>query len=221
MNILYYSNYCKHSKSILDYLVKNDVIETVNCICIDQRKVNSLKGQTHITLENGNTVLLPPNVYSVPSLLLVKENYRCVVGNDIKNIYKTKISEKQDSAYRGDGEPQAFSLGAKDIQSEQFTFYNSTTEDLSAKGSGGLRPLYHYVPVDGNISISTPPDTYRANKVGQDITVDAIEQQRTEEMEKNMSGINQTPFLPSSSSSSSSSTSSKNNKMNNNMNINI
>ena len=197
MNILYYSNYCKHSKSIIDYLVKNDVIQTLNCICIDQRKVNSEQGQTQITLENGNTVLLPPNVYSVPSLLLVKENYRCVVGNEIKNIYKTKIAEQQENAYRGDGEPQAFSLGTKDIQSEQFTFYNSTSEDLSAKGSGGMRPLYHYVPVDGNTSIPTPPDTYKPNKVGEDVTVDKIEQQRLEEMKKNMSAINQTPFLPS------------------------
>jgi hypothetical protein len=197
MNILYYSNYCKHSKAILDYLVKNDVIHTINCICIDQRKVNSLQGQTLITLENGNTVLLPPNVYSVPSLLLIKENYRCVVGNEIKNIYKSKISEKQDIAFKGNGEPQAFTLGAKDIQSEQFTFYNSTMEDLSAKGSGGMRPLYHYVPADGNVSIPTPPDTYKPNKVGQDITVDKLEQKRSEEMQKNMAGINQTPFLPS------------------------
>ena len=181
----------------MDYLVKNDVIQTLNCICIDQRKVNPLQGQTQITLENGNTVLLPPNVYSVPSLLLVKENYRCVVGNEIKNIYKSKISEKQENAYRGEGEPQAFSLGAKDIQSEQFTFYNSSTEDLSAKGSGGMRPLYHYVPADGNISIPTPPETYKSNKVGQEITVDTLQQQRTEEMTKNMAGINQTPFLPS------------------------
>jgi len=195
MNILYYSNYCKHSKSILDYLVKNDMIQMVNCICIDQRKVNSLQGQTHITLENGNTVLLPPNVYSVPSLLLVKENYRCVVGNEIKNIYKSEISEKQECAHRGGGEPMAFTLGAKDIQSEQFTIYNSSKEELSAKGSGGNRPLYHYVPVDGNVSISTPPDTYRSTKVGDDVTIDTLQQHRTEEMEKNMSGINQTPFL--------------------------
>jgi hypothetical protein len=196
MNILYYSNYCKHSKAILDYLVKNDLVESLNCICIDQRKVDQQKGQIHVTLENGSTVLLPPNVYSVPSLLLVKENYKCVVGNEIKNVYKQKVLENNDSAFQGNGEPLSFSLGSRDIQSEQFTFYNSTTEDLSAKGSGGMRPLYHYVPADGNMSIPTPPDTYKSNKVGQDVTVDTLQQKRSDEMNKNMVGINQTPFLP-------------------------
>jgi hypothetical protein len=196
MNILYYSNYCKHSKAILDYLVKNDLIESLNCICIDQRKVDQQQGQIHIMLENGNTVLLPPNVYSVPSLLLVKENYKCVVGNEIKNVYKAKVLENNDLAFQGNGEPLSFSLGSKDIQSEQFTFYNSTTEDLSAKGSGGMRPLYHYVPADGNMSIPTPPDTYKSNKVGNDVTVDTLQQKRSDEMNKNMVGINQTPFLP-------------------------
>ena len=196
MNILYYSNYCKHSKSILDYLVKNDLIETLNCICIDQRKVDQKQGQILIVLENGNTVLFPPNVNSVPSLLLVKENYRCVVGNEIKNIFKAKVAENNDLAYQGNGEPLSFSLGAKDIQSEQYTFYSSTTEDLSAKGSGGMRPLYHYVPADGNMSIPTPPDTYKSNKVGSDVTVDTLQQKRSEDMNKNMVGINQTPFLP-------------------------
>lgn len=196
MNILYYSNYCKHSKAILDYLVKNDLIESLNCICIDQRKVDQKQGQIHIMLENGSTVLLPPNVYSVPSLLLVKENYKCVVGNEIKNVYKQKVVESKDLAFQGNGEPLSFSLGSKDIQSEQFTFYNSTTEDLSAKGSGGMRPLYHYVPADGNMSIPTPPDTYKSNKVGQDVTVETLQHQRSDEMNKNMMGINQTPFLP-------------------------
>ena len=197
MNILYYSNYCKHSKGILDYLVKNDIAKTLNCICVDRRKVDPQNGQTHIILENGTTVLLPPNVYNVPCVLLIKENYRCVVGNEIKQLFQTQVSESQDFAFQGNGEPISFSLGSKDIQSEQFTFFNASSEDLSAKGSGGMRPLYHYVPADGNIgSIQTPPDTYRPDKVSQDVTVDTIQQQRIDEMSQNMAGLNQTPFLP-------------------------
>ena len=197
MNILYYSNYCKHSKPILDFLAKHDLAKTLNCICVDRRKINPQTGQVNIVLENGNTILLPPNVHSVPALLLVKDNYRCILGKQIIEHYRPQVNEASDMATQGNGEPLGFSLGARDIQSEAFTFYNATPDDLSAKGQGGNRPLYHYVPADGNIpNIETPPETYKPNKISQDITVDSLQQQRSNEINHNMQQINQTPFLP-------------------------
>jgi hypothetical protein len=195
MNILYYSNYCKHSKQVLDFLVKNDIVKSLNCINVDRRKVDRHTGQMNIILEDGNTIILPPNIHSVPSLLLIKENYRCITGNSIIEFYRPQTNDANNLATQGNGEPMGFSLGStKDIQSESFTFYNATPEDLSAKGSGGNRPLYHYVPADGSgFTIQTPPETYKPDKISQDITIDSLQSKRNEDVQAN---IGQPMFIP-------------------------
>lgn len=197
MDILYYSNYCKHSKEVLDFMVKHDLVKRLNCINVDRRKLNTQTGQMNVFLENGTSILLPPNVHSVPCMLLLKENYRSIMGKQIIEHFRGQVSERQDMATQGYGEPLGFTLGAKDIRSEAFTMYSATAEDLSAKGSGGNRPLYNYVSADGVIStIDTPPETYKPDKVGGDVTLDNLQHERSQEMQRSMEGVNQTPFLP-------------------------
>ena len=196
MDILYYSNYCKHSKEILDFLIKNDLTKQLNCLCVDKRKVDPVSGQVHIVLENGSTVLLPPNIHSVPTLMLVKDNYRVIMGSAIKSQFQGQVQENNDFATQGNGEPMSFSLGSKDVMSESFTMFNATVEELSAKGSGGGRNLYNYVSATGNTAtIPTPPETYKSEKLSSDITVDSIQQQRNQDMGGQMT--QQSPFLPS------------------------
>ena len=185
---------------MLDYLVKNDLVKSLNCICVDRRKVDPHSGQVHVVLEDGNTVLLPPNIHSVPALLLTKDNYRSVLGKAIVDQFKSDVNEANDMATGGNGEPFGFSLGGKPIQSESFTFFNASPDELSAKGEGGTRPLYHYVPANGDPpTINTPPDTYKPNKVSKDVTVDSIQQQRTNEINQTIQQQMKMPqFLPSS-----------------------
>lgn len=186
MDILYYSNYCKHSKQILSQLVKHDIVKQLNCICVDKRKVDAQSGQVHIYLENGSSVLLPPNVHSVPALLLIKQNFRLVSGNEILSHFQVQVNEANDFATQGNGEPMSYSLGQKDIMSEKFTPFNASSDDLSAKGTGGNRSIYNYVSANGNTpSIQTPPDTYKPDKVSNDITIDSIQQQRNTDMPSN------------------------------------
>jgi hypothetical protein len=136
---------------------------------------------------------MPPNVHSVPAMMLLKDNYRVVMGNSIVDYFKPHVSESNDMATQGNGEPMSFSLGSKDVISETFTSYSATSEELSAKGSGGSRDLHHYVPATGYIpTIQTPPDTYKPDKISQDITVDSIQQQRNTDVVQNT----QMPFLP-------------------------
>jgi hypothetical protein len=84
MDVLYYSNYCLHSKKILQYLAKEGLTNQLNCICIDRRTRDPKTGQIYITLENGKQLMMPPNVHSVPAMLLVKENFRVILGEEIK-----------------------------------------------------------------------------------------------------------------------------------------
>jgi hypothetical protein len=204
MNIVYYSNYCTHSQKLLQYLAKNGLTTKVNCICIDQRKRDAQTNQTYIYLEKGGSVLLPPNVHCVPALLLVNEKYRVLIGQDIYAFFAPKVNAQNMVATQNEGEPESFVLPAfntgMNIQSEQYTFYNMSPDELSAKGMGGMRQMYNYVSAQhSNMAIQTPPDTYRPNKVSAE-SVEALEQTRNNELQtQSTMGIN--PAIPQSGGS--------------------
>ena len=187
MDILYYSNHCKHSQKTLQSLVKGGLSDKINFVNIDNRKKDSQTGQTYIFLENGSKVIMPPNLSSVPSLLLIKDNYRIILGDDIVKYYHPQLINKQSQQTLENGEPMSYQLnksnGGTNIISEQFTFYNLSPDELSAKGTGGNRQMYNYVTTDGGYhSINTPDENYKADKVSNDVTVDTIQQQRIDDM---------------------------------------
>ena len=187
MDILYYSNYCKYSKKILQFFVNNNLTDQLNFICVDKRKQDPKTGQIYIILENGTQILLPPNVHSVPALLLVKQNYSVVLGDDILARFQEKIKTQNHDATLGNGEPMGVAINSVissgSVVSEQYTSYSATAEDLSTKGKSGNRPLYNYVSANSDgYSINTPPDTYRPDKVSESVTIDTLQQMRNEEV---------------------------------------
>lgn len=190
MDNLYYSNYCKHSQKIIQHLSKTNIRDKINFICIDKRVREPKNNQIYIALENGTKVILPPNIHSVPALLLIKQNYRVVYGDEVMKQLEPYIMNQKDIATNRNGEPSAFHLGnpmySSNIVSEQYTMYNMTPEELSAKGNGGSRQLYNYVSVanDDNF-INTPPDTYKPDKLSNNVTIDSLQQQRNQDIPKN------------------------------------
>ena len=84
------------------------------------------------------------------------------------------------------GEPVGITLGqpsAGNILSEQYTFYDMTPEELSAKGSGGARQMGAYVSAGhDNFSIQTPIDTYRPDKVGESVSIESLENARNKDV---------------------------------------
>lgn len=197
MDILYYSNYCQHSQQVVQFLAKNNLADKVNCICIDKRTRDVNNNQTFITLENGQKVVLPPNVHSVPALLQVKKNYSVILGPEIIAYFKphqTSVSTVDAAIQESDpvGMLLSSSSASANIVSEQYTMYNMTPDELSSKGRGGNRQMYNYVSATHNsVFIPTPPDTYRPDKLSGSVTVDSLQQQRMAEMPKmpNMIGI--------------------------------
>ena len=199
MDILYYSNYCKNSQKILQFFVKNNLTEQVSFICIDKRKQDPNTGQINVFLENGTQILLPPNVHSVPSLLLVKQSYSVIMGDAIMSKYQTTVQKNTNNATDGNGEPIGVSLDSVSIGtivSEQYTAYSASPEDLSTKGNSNNRPIYNYVSANENgMSIATPPDTYRPDKVSQNVTIDTLQQKRNEDIG---GVVKAPPFMPPS-----------------------
>jgi len=191
MDIFYYSNYCKHSQRVLQFLVKANLVNKISFICIDKRFHDKRTNQMKIALEDGRTVVLPPNIHSVPALLLVNKNYQLVLGDDIVKNYEPMVKEKLASANFGNGEPLGFAVnnmggsGGSNIVSEQYTFFNASPDELSAKGSGASRQLFNYVKAnDEGQPIYAPPDNYRPDKVSADVNMDTIQRKRTEEIQQ-------------------------------------
>jgi hypothetical protein len=189
MDTLYYSNNCKHSQRVLHFLVKGNLADKINFLCIDKRRRDPNNNQIYIHLENGQRVIMPPNVHSVPALLLVKQSYRVVLGDDIIQYYQTAAShETKKRIQREVIDPVGTSLmqssGGMNITSEAYTMYNLTPDELSAKGSSGRRQMYNYVSAnDEIISINTPPDTYQPDKIAGEVTVDTLQQKRMDEIQ--------------------------------------
>jgi hypothetical protein len=97
------------------------------------------------------------------------------------------MKQINDMATNFNGEPMGFHLGGSsggcNIMSEQFTFYDMSPDDLSAKGKGGMRQLYNYVSANDDINlINTPPDNYRPDKLSNNVTIDKLQQQRLDEI---------------------------------------
>ena len=186
-DILYYSNHCKHCQKIIQFLSKNGLAEKLSFICLDKRVRDPKTGYTNILLENGKKVLLPPNIHSVPSLLLTKQNYKVILGDDIIEIFQPKVKEQNDVAQEYQGEPNGFSLntsnGGMNIVSENYTYYNMSPEELSAKGKGISRQLHNYVKANHEPQfINTPPDSYRPDKIASGITIETLQQKRMEDV---------------------------------------
>jgi hypothetical protein len=188
MDILYYSNFCKHSQKLVTTLVKGNLSDKVSFICIDKRMNDTKTNHTYILLENGSKVILPQNINSVPSLLLVKQQYRVICGcEDIMKHYHPALKTQNEVATDLNGEPLGYHVsnfsGNTNIISEQYTLYSLTPEELSTKGKGGNRQMYNYVPATDDMQfINTPADTYRPDKISNSVTIDILQQQRMDEI---------------------------------------
>jgi hypothetical protein len=187
MDIIYYSNYCKHCQKLINTLVKGNVYEKISFICIDKRNIDIKTNQTYIVLENGSKVVLPPNIHSVPSLLLVNKNYKVILGDDIIKHYHSEIKTLTEKAIQFNGEPSGYmlgiSVGGTNIISENYTMYNMTSDELSAKGKGNNRQMYNYVSANDEITlIPTPAETYKPDKLSNSVTIDTLQQKRIDEI---------------------------------------
>ena len=186
--ILYYSNFCQHSKSLLQNFGKSPLSKDVHFICIDKRSTDA-NGKTNIILENGQKIILPDTVTKVPALLLLNDNYRVLYGDSILQHFKPMQENVVKQATFNNNDPMAFSLGGGGfgIVSDQFSFLDMDENDLSAKGNGGVRQMHNYVNLQYSDKISTPEDdvNYKSsNKIPQGLTVEQLQQQRDNDLKR-------------------------------------
>ena len=188
-SILYYSNFCEHSKKLIQSLSKTNVAKEIHFICIDKR-VKDTNNKVFIVLENGQKIIMPENINRVPALLLLTQGYDVLYGEAILNHLKPKQEVAVKQATQNNMEPMAFSFGGGglgDIVSDQYSFLDQGSDELEAKGSGGMRQMHNYVDLNFSDKISTPADEqdYKSsNKISKDLTVEQLQQQRDSELQK-------------------------------------
>lgn len=187
-SILYYSNFCEHSKKLLQTISKTNLVKDIHFICVDKR-VKDENNKTHIILENGQRIIMPENVNRVPALLLLNKGYDVLYGESILNYFKPQQQEVVKQATFNNLEPMAFSLGGGGygIVSDQYSFLDMSSEALEAKGNGGIRQMHNYVDLNYNDKITTPGDEHEykgSNKISQELTVEKLQQQRESELQR-------------------------------------
>jgi hypothetical protein len=152
-----------------------------------------------IVLENGQKIVMPENVNRVPALLLLNQNYQVLYGEAILNHLKPKQEVAIRKATQNNMEPMAFSFGSGgfgDIVSDAYSFLDQGSEELEAKGNGGMRQMHNYVDLNYSDKISTPNDEQEykgANKISGELTIEQLQQQRDSELQK-ITGVNKPPM---------------------------
>jgi hypothetical protein len=186
-SILYYSNFCEHSKKLLQNITKSSLIDDIHFICIDKR-IKEKDGKIYIILENGQKLVMPENVDKVPALLLLN-NFNVLYGEDIYNYVKPKQTQMVSQATMNNMEPIAYCLGGGSyggIVSDNFSFLDMDSESLKAKGDGGLRQLHNYVSLnnDEQVNIYTPSEdnTPKSQKIQEGLTIEQLQQQRDQDI---------------------------------------
>jgi hypothetical protein len=187
--ILYYSNFCEHSKKLLQTLSKTKVSQELHFLCID-RRAKERDGKTYLVMENGQKMILPETITKVPALLLLNQNGAILYGDQIHDFLRPKNEEVTRQATSNNMEPMAFALGGGanfgGIVSDNFSFLDQGAEDLNAKGNGGLRQMHNYFGLDSSDTIPTPTEDFdqrqsRSGDGGQ-LTVEQLQQQREQEL---------------------------------------
>lgn len=191
--IIYYSNHCDKSKTVLTTLSKSRIQDDIHFLCIDKR-VRSGPSSWHIVTESGEKVLLPPQVNRVPALLLLNKGHQVLYGDQILQHFQPKNTALNAAATNYNGEPNAFSIGRESmggygVASDNYSFLDQTADELSAKGNGGMRQMYNYATIDIIDKIETPPDDYSPDKVGS-VSLEQLQQQRNLEIKNSNNGNN-------------------------------
>lgn len=182
-HMLFFSNYCKHSKSLLTELQKRNALDNLELVCIDKRHVKN--NMTYIQMNNNTTIPLPPMINCVPTLCMMP-HYEILTGNKIME-YFNPINDIESERNQLDMEPNPYCLdkettGSFGVSSDNFSFFDAQVDELSASGNGGTRQMYNYASISSSNDgmIHTPQDEGREKKIG--MSLEQLQQQRDSEI---------------------------------------
>lgn len=164
-DVLYYSNYCEHSKTVLQFISRHGLIEHMSCISVDKRVQDPVTYQLYIITEKGRQIPLPPIIHNVPSILCVKKHCTIINGkNDCLRYLGSTFQIPMENEFH----PPSIG-GPRPIHSfEPLSSYNSENIQFVSANSS-------------SISIPTPPETYQPDTIGLNVSIDSLQEKRMNE----------------------------------------
>jgi len=179
-SVLYYSKYCDNCKKLLFDLGKTKIQKNIHFLSIDKRVQSG--SNVFIVLSTGKEILLPPIITKVPSLLLLNKGNKILVGTDVMNYLSPQIYQEKQKAVKFNKEPLAFSVYEMGTSmSDNYSYLDQSSEEMGAKGTGGLRQMHSFVKLFQQEKIETPPEDYEPDKVG-NVDLGKIQARREKEI---------------------------------------
>jgi len=167
MSILYYSKQCTFSNELLLILGKSKISNDIHFVCIDSREINKNNNEVNIILDSGKKILLPNTINNVPALLIINTNKILIGFKNIINYIKPIEEKINKKATNYNGEPKAFMINEMgNSLSDNYSYLSLSSEQLSAKGDGGLMMMHNNLHIDDNFKINTPEEDYQPDKIG-------------------------------------------------------
>jgi len=189
-SILYYSNFCEHSKKLIQTLSKSALAKDIHFICIDKR-IKDGNNKIYIVLPNEQKIIMPENVTKVPALLLLNQNYKVIYGDDIYKYLRPQAVEDIKEATKNNMEPINFQDGFSSfggysggVVSDNYSFLDQSDLDLNVKGNGGMRQMHNYVALNDSMVFNIPTDNgeYKTDKIKEnEISIEALQRKRETE----------------------------------------
>jgi hypothetical protein len=184
-HLLFFSNYCEHSKELLAKLKQKNVLDKVHLVCIDNRFVKN--NITYVYIDSTQTMPLPPMITCVPTMCILP-NYEVLKGTEIMDYFVPITTNIGDARNELNVEPNAFSIesetnGLFGVSSDNFSFWDTASEDLTAQGNAGTRQMYNYASIRENNQeeqIYTPVEEESGDKLS--MNLEQIQQQRNSEI---------------------------------------
>jgi hypothetical protein len=173
--VLFYSNHCEHSRSLLGTLSKMAVAEHTSFVCIDSRSMRD--GTTYARLQDGKEVPLPAVLSDVPALLMLEKGNSLIVGDDIR-----KHLDREHGTVATHDDPDAFSWNEMSGLSDAFSYLDTSVDDMLATGSGGNRIMHSFTALTGGGAITTPVQSDDTVPKLASVDMDAYMQQRMAEV---------------------------------------
>ena len=118
--ILYYSNFCEHSKKILQQIAKSSLSKDIHFICVDNKKKNEQGRWVAVIPEQE--FIIPETVNRVPALLLLNKNYQVLFGVDIVKHFQPQENQILKEATQNNMEPLPFLNFSSGVVSDRFSF---------------------------------------------------------------------------------------------------
>ena len=81
-------------------------------------------------------------------------------------------------------EPSSYELKSSygnSVSSDNFSFWDMESNDLSAKGNGGIRQMHTYSGLIEDTKINTPEENYDSKKIGE-VSIEQLQSKRQNEL---------------------------------------